>query len=123
MGISPTARQVWSRIELSAIDPASLAEDATHIYWADPRTEIRKADLSSGLPATIVVGETDIVDIEVDVPSVYWLVGGSSFFPLLGSLKKAPKNLGGRDSRISFRFCPSPRWRTVWRCPAHGRTV
>ncbi|MCZ6689140.1 MAG: hypothetical protein O7H41_06015 [Planctomycetota bacterium] len=87
----PASRGVPTLL-VSGIDPTSLAKDSTHIYWANSRTEIRKVDLSSSLIDMIVVGETDIVDIEVDATSVYWLVGGSTFFPPLGTLEKAPKN-------------------------------
>ena len=77
---------------VTGIDPTALAKDGTHVFWANSRTEVRKVEIASGVETTIVVGETDIMDVEVDAASVYWLVGGSNFFPPLGSLKKAPKN-------------------------------
>ena len=76
---------------VTGVDPTALAKDATHVYWADARSEIRKVDIVSSLVTPIVVGESDIMDIEVDGTRIYWLVGGSSFFPPLGSLKRAPK--------------------------------
>lgn len=78
---------------VSALD---LAKDDTHVYWTDPSGAINWAPLAGGAPGVLVTGQmggSGVAPgpIAVDANGVYWIVGGSSYYPPLGEIRKAPK--------------------------------
>jgi len=73
-----------------------LAKDATHVYWVDGGSQIKKADLSTGVAVTLAVGQVNgccnnVSDVAVDGRSVFCIVVGNQYYPPLGSVRKIPK--------------------------------
>jgi hypothetical protein len=78
---------------IATVNPTAFTKDDAYIYCTDYYGgTVYKVEIASGAVTVLVAGQYLPRSIVVDSTSVYWINDGSSYYPPLGEIRKAPKS-------------------------------
>jgi hypothetical protein len=73
-------------------NPAAIAVDATHVYWANGGDHtVMAVAIAGGTPRVVASDQVGVHSIAVDGTYVYWGAGGASGAKPAGAIMRSPK--------------------------------